>query len=68
MEVTIIRKIYLTEEFPDDLSQEELETEIRNVIEENSDVNYWDTTDYQGCESYEAYDTYSGLTVLEIYE
>ena len=44
MEVTIIRKIYLTEEFPDDLSQEELD----NLTQEINMKIEFDENEYLG--------------------
>lgn len=66
MEITIIKKVYITEEIPDNLSEEELKAHIESVIDEINDDDAWEDTDWRGKESYEAYDTYSGCTVLEL--
>lgn len=66
MEITIIKKVYVTEDIPDDLSPEELKAQIESIIDDTNDDDAWDDTDWRGKETYEAYDTYSGCTVLEL--
>jgi len=66
MEITIIKKVYTTVDIPDDLSEEELKTQIESIIDEINDDDAWEDTDWRGKETYEAYDTYSGCTILEL--
>lgn len=66
MEITIIKKVYTTVGVPDNLSEEELKAQIESIIDDTNDNDAWDDTDWRGKESYEAYDTYSGCTVLEL--
>lgn len=64
MDVTIIKKIYLTIEVPDDITKSELEERVIEAIDDNSDFNDWDETDYYGNNSVEVYDNYSGCTLI----
>lgn len=66
MEITIIKKVYITQEIPDNLSEEELKSQVESIIDEINDDDAWEDTDWRGKETYEAYDTYSGCTVLEL--
>ena len=66
MEITIIKKVYITQEIPDNLSEEELKSRIESIIDEINDDDAWEDTDWRGKETYEAYDTYSGCTILEL--
>lgn len=66
MEVTIIKKLFLTVDIdiPDDeITQERLSEEIKKVIEKHDDIEDWDTTDWTGNERYEAYETYGGTNI-----
>lgn len=65
MEITIIKRVYLTEEIPDDLSIEQIEETVNDMID-SLDIDDWNETDYRGKESYEVYDTYSGCTILNL--
>ena len=64
MDVTIIKKIYLTIEVPDDITHSELVERVNEAIDDNTDFNDWDETDYYGNNSVEVYDTYSGCTLI----
>lgn len=64
MDVTIIKKIYLTIEVPDDITHSELKERVNEAIDDNSDLNDWDETDYYGNNSVEVYDNYSGCTLI----
>lgn len=64
MDVTIIKKIYLTIEVPDDITKSELEERVIEAIDDNSDFNDWDETDYYGNNSVEVYDNYSGCVLI----
>ena len=66
MEITIIKKVFTTEEIPDDLSEEDLRIYIDSIIDATNDDDVWDSQDWRGKEVYEAYDTYSGCTILEL--
>lgn len=65
MEITIIKQVYLTEEIPDDLSQEQVEEFVNDMID-SLDIEDWNETDYRGKQVYEVYDTYSGCTILNL--
>lgn len=65
MEITIIKNVYLTEEIPDDLSLEQVEEFVNDMID-SLELDDWDETDYRGKQSYEVYDTYSGCTILNL--
>lgn len=65
MEITIIKKVFLTEEVDDDLSLEQLQEKVNEIIAEHDDIEDWDEQDWRNKEVYEVYDTYSGETVLE---
>lgn len=65
MEITIIKKVFLTEEVDDDLSLEQLQEKVNEIIAEHDDIEDWDEQDWRCKEVYEVYDTYSGETVLE---
>ena len=65
MEITIIKKVFLTEEVDDGLSLEELQEKVNEIIAEHDDIEDWDEQDWRCKEVYEVYDTYSGETVLE---
>ena len=67
MEVCIIKKLFLTVDIdvPEDVTQEQINEAIEEEIGNHSDLDDWDETDWTGSERYEAYDTYSGLTIFE---
>ena len=65
MEITIIKNVYLTEEIPDDLSLEQVEEFVNDMID-SLELDDWSETDYRGKQSYEVYDTYSGCTILNL--
>jgi hypothetical protein len=54
----------LTIEVPDDITHSELKERVNEAIDDNSDFNDWDETDYYGNNSVEVYDTYSGCTLI----
>ena len=65
MEVTIIKKLFMTVDIDvsDDVTDEELSTKIKSIIDENQDLDDWDEYDYRGKEVYEAYETYGGTDI-----
>lgn len=65
MEITIIKNVYLTEEIPDDLSLEQVEEFVNDMID-SLELDDWNETDYRGKQSYKVYDTYSGCTILNL--
>lgn len=65
MEITIIKNVYLTEEIPDDLSLEQVEEFVNDMID-SLELDDWNETDYRGKQCYEVYDTYSGCTILNL--
>lgn len=66
MEITIIKKVFITEEVPDNLSEAELRERVDEIIDEHNDDDDWDDTDWRGKEVYEVYDTDTGITRLEL--
>lgn len=66
MEITIIKKVYTTVDIPDGLSEEELKAQVESIIDDANDYDTWEGSDWRGKETYEAYDTYSGCTILEL--
>lgn len=65
MEITIIKKIFLTQEVSDGLSKDELQEEVNDIIDSHENLDDWDDLDWRGKSVYEVYDTYSGVTLLE---
>ena len=66
MEVTIIKKMFLTVDLDipeDEITQERVVEEIKNVIAEHDDLDDWDEYDWTGKERYEAYETYGGIDI-----
>ena len=66
MEITVIKQVFATEEVPDGLTESELREHIEAIIDVHNDDADWDDSDYRGKEVYEAYDTYSGCTLLNL--
>lgn len=65
MEITICKKVYLIEEVDDGLSEEELKEKVNEIIDETP-LEDWDETDWNGNETYEVSDNYSGVDLLTI--
>jgi len=67
MEICIIKKLFLTVELEvtEETTQKQLEEMIKKEIKDHPDLDDWDETDWTCKERYEAYDTYSGLTMFE---
>lgn len=65
MEITICKKVYLIEEVDDHLSEEELKEKVNEIIDETP-LEDWDETNWNGQEVYEVSDNYSGLDLLTI--
>ena len=66
MEVTIIKKLFLTVDLDipeNEITKERVSDEIKKVIDEHDDIEDWDTTDWTGNERYEAYETYGGTNI-----
>lgn len=65
MEITICKNVYLIEEVDDHLSEEELKEKVNEIIDETP-LEDWDETNWNGQEVYEVSDNYSGLDLLTI--
>ena len=66
MEVTIIKKLFLTVDLDipeNEVTKERVSDEIKKVIDEHDDLECWDTQDWTGNERYEAYETYGGTNI-----
>lgn len=67
MEITIIKSVFVNnEDIPDDLTQEELEQKINEIIDEHNEADDWDDTDWRCKEVYQVYETYSGGDLMTI--
>lgn len=66
MEITIIKKVFITEEIEDPNSIEDFETTVKELIEKHNNKEDWEENDWRGKEVYRVYDTCTGSTLLDL--